>query len=41
MDFHDKEVLKVDTRIYLYTCLAVVSLDSNFDAYKKYYQQVF
>ena len=38
MDFYEKEVLKVDPS---YTCLAVVSLDSIFEAYNKYYLQVF
>ena len=36
-DFHDKKVPKVDSS---YTCLTVISLDSNFGAYEKYYPQV-
>ena len=36
-DFHDKEVPKVDST---YTCLAVLALDSIFEAYEKYYAQV-
>ena len=36
-DFHDKKVPKVDSS---YTCLTVISLDSNFGVYEKYYPQV-
>ena len=37
-DFHDKEILKVDSNL---TCLAVISLDSALNKNGYYYPQVF
>ena len=37
-DFYDKEILKVDSN---YTCLAVISLDSDLNRDGNYYPQVF